>query len=86
MLWSLVELPDCRLIHYGKREVLARIEVMEDEYNELLVYEDPGPAVPGASPTGDPSKPWGEGISVCGSAHPLKGRLHPSLMADSYGF
>ena len=86
MLWSLVEPPDCQLIHYGKREVLARIEAMENEYNEPLVYEDPGPAIPNAGPTGDPSKPWGEGISVWGSAQPLKGRLHPSLMADSYGF
>ena len=86
MLWSLVELPDCGLIHYGKREVLARIEAMENEYDEPLVYEDPGPAIPDAGPTGDPSKPWGEGISVWGSAQPLKGRLHPSLMVDSYGF
>ena len=85
MLWLLVELPDCQLIHYGKREVLARIEAME-EYNEPLVYVDPGPAVPGAGPTGDPSKPWGEGITVWGPVQPLKGRLNPSLMADSYGF
>ena len=86
MLWLLVELPDCQLIHYGKREVLARIEAMEEEYNEPLVYVDPGPAVPGAGPTGDPSKPWCEGITVCGPAQLLKGRLNLSLMADSYGF
>ena len=30
--------------------------------------------------------PWGEGITVCGPAQLLKGRLTPSLMADSYGF
>ena len=86
MLWLLVELPDCRLIHYGKREVLSRIEAMEEEYDEPLVYVDPGPAVPGAAPTADSGEPWGEGITVCGPAQPLKGRLTPSLMADSYRF
>ena len=80
-----MELPDCRLIHYGKREVLSRIEAMEEEYDEPLAYVDPGPAVPGAAPTADPSMPWGEGITVCGPAQLLKGRLTPSLMADSYG-
>ena len=59
---------------------------MEEEYDEPLVYVDPGPPVPGAAPTADPSKPWGEGIIMCGLAQLLKGRLTPSLMADSYGF
>ena len=66
--------------------MLSRIEAMEEEYDEPLVYVDPGPAVPGAAPTVDPSMPWGEGITMCGSAQLLKGRLTPSLMADSYGF
>ena len=86
MLWSPVELLDCQLIHYGKREVLSQIESMEEEYDEPLAYVDPGPAVPGAAPTADPSEPWGEGITMCGPAQLLKGRLTPSLMADSYGF
>ena len=73
-------------MHYGKREVLSQIEVMEEEYDEPLMYVDPGPAVPGAALTADLSKPWGEGITVCGPVQPLKGRLTPSLMADSYGF
>ena len=59
---------------------------MEEEYDEPLVYVDPGPAVPGAAPTADSSMPWGEGITMCRPAHPLKGRLTPSLMADSYRF
>ena len=69
MLWLLVELLDCQFIHYRKREVLSWIEAMEGEYDEPLAYVDPGPAVPGAAPTADPSMPWGEGITVCGPAN-----------------
>ena len=83
---SLVELPDCRLIHYGKKEILARVQAMEAEYDVPLAYVDPGPAIPGAVPTSGPDEPWGEGITVVGTAQPLKGRITPSLMADSYGF
>ena len=86
MIESLVEPPDCRLIHYGRKEVLARIQAMEDEYDVPMAYVDPGPTIPGAAPTSDPDKPWGEGITVVGPAQPLKGRITPSLMADSYGF
>ena len=86
MIESLVEPPDCRLIHYGRKEVLTHIQAMEDEYDVPMAYVDPGPAIPGAAPTSDPDKPWGEGITVVGPAPPLKGRITPSLMADSYGF
>ena len=58
---------------------------MEPEYEQLLSWEDPGPAVPGEDAT-KPDKPWGDGIMVSGSNQPLKGRQTPSLMADSYGF
>ena len=75
----------CHLIHYGKREILARIDAMEPEYEQLLSWEDPGPAVLGEDAT-EPNKPWGDGITVSGSNQPLKGRQTPSLMADSYGF
>ena len=86
MLWSLVELPDCRLVHFGKREVLARIEGMEVEYDQPLAYVDPGPAVPEAEPTGDPTQPWGDGIVVWGALQLQRCQQTPSLMADSYGF
>ena len=59
---------------------------MEDECNVRMEYVDPGPAIPGAAPTSNPDKPWGEGITVVGLAQPLKGRITPSLMADSYSF
>ena len=86
MIELLVEPPDCRLVHYGRKEVLAHIQAMEEEYDVPMAYVDPGPAIPGAAPTSDPDKPWGEGITVVGPAQPLKGRITPSLMVDSYGF
>ena len=54
---------------------------MEPEYEQLLSWEDPGPAVPGEDAT-EPN----DGITVSGPSQPLKGRQTPSLMADSYGF
>ena len=58
---------------------------MEVEYDEVLHWEAPGPAVPGEwSPA--PYTPWGEGIQLAGIVQLLKGRQTTSLMADSYGF
>ena len=59
---------------------------MEVEYDQPLAYVDPGPAVPGAEPTGDPTQPWGDGIVVWGASQLQTCRQTPSLMADSYGF
>ena len=58
---------------------------MEAEYNEVLHWEAPGPAVPGESSTA-PNTPWGEGIQLADVIQLLKGRQTMSLMADSYGF
>ena len=73
-------------MHFGRREVLARIEAMEVEYDQPLTYVDLGPAVPGAEPTGDPTQPWGDGIVVWGASQLQRCRQTPSFMADSYGF
>ena len=58
---------------------------MEPEYEQLLSWEDPGPAVPGAA-AAELNKLWGDGIVVTGPNQPLKGRQTASLVADSYGF
>ena len=58
---------------------------MEMEYEQLLSWEDPGPAVPGAV-AAELNKPWGDGIVVSGPSQPLRGRQAVSLMADSYRF
>ena len=58
---------------------------MEPEYEQLLSWEDQGPAVLGAAAT-EPNKPWGDGTTVSGPNQPLKGRQTASLMANSYEF
>ena len=58
---------------------------MEPEYEQLLHWEDPGPAVLGED-AAEPDKPWGDGITIYGPSQLLKGKQVPSLMADSYGF
>ena len=52
---------------------------MEAEYNEVLHWESPGPAVPGESSIA-PDTPLGEGIQLAGIIQPLKGRQTTSLM------
>ena len=79
----LAEPPDFHFVHFGKREVLVQIDAMEAEYDEMLSWEDPGPANPTGEPSTGPETPWGEGIQLAGAIQLLKGRQTPSLMADS---
>ena len=58
---------------------------MEPEYEQLLQWEEPGPAGLGEA-AAEPDKPWGDGIVVHGPSQSLRGKQVPSLMADSYGF
>ena len=58
---------------------------MEAEYDEVLHWGDPGPAVLHEASTSSDT-PWGEGIQLAGVVQPLKGKKTSSLMADSYGF
>ena len=57
---------------------------MEPEYEQLLQWEEPGPAGLGEAP--EPDKPWGDGIVMYGPSQLLRGKQVPSLMADSYDF
>ena len=73
-------------MHFGRREVLSRIEAMEVEYDEPLAYVDLGPIMPGDEPTGDPTQPWGDGIVVWGASQLQRCQQTPSLVVDSYSF
>ena len=35
-----IEPPDLHLIHYGKKEVLALISLLEPEWDQLMVFGD----------------------------------------------
>ena len=58
---------------------------MEAEYEEVLLWVNPGAGGAGTSSAGSVS-PWDEGIHIFGAIQPLKGCQTANLMADSYGF
>ena len=39
-LYNIVEPPDLRLIHYGKKEVLALISLLEPESDQPMAFGD----------------------------------------------
>ena len=82
-----VEVQDpIRLKHFGKKEILAKIDLMEPEYNTPMAFDDAQiPSTPVA--VGQNIGEWGYGIGVfsvaCGHAHEHE---TPSLLADMCGF
>ena len=81
LFWSLVELPDVPLMHYGKWEIIELISSMEPEFKLILRWTKPLPAeAPGAS------SQWGHSITVAGNPKRITGSKRKSFMADMYGF
>ena len=58
---------------------------MEAEYEEVLMWVEPGAGGAGTS-SAESVSPWSEGIHIFEATQPLKGRQTANLMADSYGF
>ena len=74
------------LHHFGKWEILEKIDLMEDRFDIPMTFNEHRvlsvPFVPGQDISA-----WGEGVSVAGTARGYR-REHktPSLMADMFGF
>ena len=52
--------PPLRIIHYGKKEVLALISLLEPKWDEPMVFGDNrGPKDTTPADTPDPSQQWG---------------------------
>ena len=64
-----VEVQDpIRLKHFGKKEILAKIDLMELEYNIPMTFDDTWiPSTPVAA--GQNIREWDYGIGVFGAAH-----------------
>ena len=64
-----VEVQDpIRLKHFGKKEILAKIDLMEPEYDIPMTFDDAQiPSTPVAA--GQNIREWGYGIGVFGAAH-----------------
>ena len=69
--WSLADLPDVPLIHYGKQEVIKLISSMEPEFTLILRWMgSTSTEVPGASTQ------WGHSFSIFGNPKRITGSLH----------
>ena len=64
-----VEVQDpIRLKHFGKKEILAKIDLMEPEYDVPMAFDNARtPSTPAAA--GQNIGEWGYGIGVFGAVH-----------------
>ena len=74
------------LHHFGKWEILAKIDLMEDQFDVPMSFDEHWvPSVPFVPGQGIGA--WGEGVAAYGAARGYRReRKTPSLMADMYGF
>ena len=85
--WDFSEVRDpVPLRHFGKREVLAKIDLMEDQFDTPMLFDatrlPPMPFVPGQG-----RGAWGPGVAVFGEARGhRRATSTPLLMADTFGF
>ena len=72
------------LHHFGLKEVKAKVDLMEDQYDHPMVFDET--RVPPVV-AGQEAGAWGQGVAVYGAA---KGYKHPctmpTLMSSMYGF
>ena len=73
-------------MHLGKAEVLGLIDIMEDEWDQLMVFDPAAFGLEGTiDPTLDPQQQWGiHGVLPKKPSGKLK--LERSLVADNFGF
>ena len=76
------------LKHLGKKEVLTKIDLMEDQFDKPMVFDEsqiPTQVLPVA--TGQDHGAWGYGVGVYGAAQDYRREVATaSLMAGMYGF
>ena len=55
-----VEAPPLQLMHLGKAKVLGLIDIMEDEWDQLMVFDPAAYGLEGTiDPSLDPQQQWG---------------------------
>ena len=74
--------------HFRKKEILAKINLMEDRYDVPMTFNEsliPAHVAPIAA--GEEIGSWGYGVLVYGAAQGHRREVvTPSLMADMFGF
>ena len=90
LIWTFVpmfvEAPPLWLMHIGKAEVLGRIDLLEDQWDQLMVFDPAAYGLEGTiDPSIDPQQEYGiHGFLPKKPAGKLK--LEQSLAADNLGF
>ena len=73
------------LRHFGLKEVKAKVDLMEDQFDHPMLFDPaqiPDPAVAGQNVGA-----WGQGVVVYGAAKGFKRpRTTPTLMSSMFGF
>ena len=69
------------LRHFGKKEVMAKVDLMEDLYDQPMEFDEAW-VLPASVVAGQGASAWGEGMAVYGAA---KGYRHPHTMPDTDG-
>ena len=81
-----IDLPDLRLIHYGKKEVLALISLLEPEWDQLMAFGDNlGDKDTTPAATRDPSQRWGVVSTMPKMNVPLKLQQKKTPESDALG-
>ena len=86
-IWDFSEVRDpVPLWHFGKHELMAKIDLMEDQYDVPMLF-DPSQVLPMPFMPGQGRGAWGTGVTMFGAARGhRRATSTPSLMADMYGF
>ena len=81
-----IEPPDLHLIHYGKKEVLALISLLEPEWDQPMVFGDNlGDKDTTPAATRDPSQRWGVVSTMPKMNVPLKLQHKKMPESDALG-
>ena len=81
-----IDLPDLCLIHYGKKEVLALISLLEPEWGQPMAFGDNlGDKDTTPAATRDPSQRWGVVSTMPKMNVPLKLQQKKTPESDALG-
>ena len=86
-IWVFSEVKDpIPLRHFSKQEILEKIDLMEDQYDVSMAFdENQVPSMPFVP--GQDISAWGEGVVVYDAARGHRRECKtPSLMTDMFGF
>ena len=74
------------LRHFGLKEVKAKVNLMEDLYDQPMEFDE-ARVPPDSAVAGQDISAWGQGVAVYGAAKGYRQQhTMPTLMASMFGF